>query len=117
MKGTIRVIGRADSKSKSARVKTIRSSPVDDVLGRKFLDWNSPPAKDWVYARVKEYLEGREIELRCDCCQTKDPSEAAKHRFGRKLYEVKHCYVDELVELIINLASMEKDLLSNTLEN
>ena len=106
--GTVRCVGKRDSKRREARMKLLkRCEGADLLVDTDFSSWTNKPAREWVLARVKEVQEGKHIDLMC-YCQTHDLDQP---KFGTGWFhkmrqeENANCKAVKLSELILNFAN------------
>ncbi len=106
MEPKINHIGIKQLRANGFRYKRLRNSGIfrDNDTRSKLIDcqgsfkeWTNAPARDWINARVKEYKDGRNVHIVCDCCESR---EAGRVMNGK-------CHAPAIVELIVELANSE----------
>ncbi len=116
MKSRITHIGIKQNREKGFRYKRLLHSGIFDGEDTRqksidcqgpFEDWTSSAAKNWIFARVKEQKEGKNVHIVCDCCDTRDfdlakiTGENNTNFLGRVNL---NCCGGELLKLIIRLS-------------
>ena len=106
MEPKINHIGLKQERADGFRYKRLRHSGIfrgDDTRSKlidcqgSFEQWTNAPARAWINARVKEYRDGRHVHIVCDCCESRDAGGVMNDK----------CHGQEIVELIIQLATSE----------
>ena len=116
---SIKAIGIKDKQRKNAYLLYVNQAKgLKDILNSDFDDWSNFDAwesislQQWIFSRSLDVYRGKEIDIKCDCCEYIDYFQSDFENIKKeKCYGKKSAYMIEKIvdEIVLAKARRESD--------